>query len=39
MLVVAGLALVSVFAYAGLRPGKALALTWGDVRERTLLIE
>ena len=31
--------LVSVLAYAGLRPGEALALTWGDVRERTLLID
>lgn len=32
-------ALVSVLAYAGLRPGEALALRWGDVRERTLVIE
>lgn len=31
--------LVSVLAYAGLRPGEALALQWGDIRERTLLIE
>lgn len=31
--------LVSVLAYAGLRPGEALALTWSHVRERTLLIE
>jgi integrase len=31
--------LVSVLAYAGLRPGEALALTWGDVREQTLLID
>jgi integrase len=31
--------LLSVLAYAGLRPGEALALTWGDVGERTLLIE
>lgn len=31
--------LVSVLAYAGLRPGEAFALTWGHVRERTLLIE
>ncbi len=31
--------LVSVLAYAGLRPGEALALTWGDVRERTILVE
>lgn len=32
-------ALVSLLAYAGLRPQEALALTWGHVRERTLLIE
>jgi integrase len=31
-------ALVSVLAYAGLRPGEALGMRWGDVRERTLLI-
>jgi integrase len=31
--------LVSVLAYAGLRPGEALALTWGHVRGRTLLVE
>jgi integrase len=31
--------LVSVLAYAGLRPGEALRLTWGDVREATLLVE
>ncbi len=31
--------LVSVLAYAGLRPGEALALRWQDVRENTLLIE
>ena len=31
--------LVSVLAYAGLRPGEAFALTWGNVRERTLLID
>lgn len=31
--------LVSVLAYAGLRPQEALALTWGDIRERTLLID
>jgi integrase len=31
--------LVSVLAYAGLRPGEALALTWGHVGERTLLVE
>lgn len=31
--------LVSVLAYAGLRPGEALALTWGDVGDRTILVE
>jgi integrase len=31
--------LVSVLTYAGLRPGEALALTWGDVGERTILVE
>ena len=31
--------LVSVLAYAGLRPGEALALEWRHVRDRTLLIE
>src|SRR3954466_9656275 len=31
--------LVSVLAYAGLRPGEALALRWGDVRENTILVE
>jgi integrase len=31
--------LISVLAYSGLRPQEALALQWGDVRERTLLIE
>ncbi len=31
--------LVSVLAYAGLRPGEALALTWGHVGERTILVE
>ncbi len=31
--------LISLIAYAGLRPGEALALQWGDVRERTLMIE
>ena len=31
--------LISVLAYAGLRPGEALALTWGDIRERTLLVQ
>lgn len=32
-------ALLAALAYAGLRPGEALALRWGDVRERTLLVE
>jgi integrase len=32
-------ALLSVLAYAGLRPGEALGLQWGDVRDNTLLIE
>jgi integrase len=31
--------LISVMAYAGLRPGEALGLRWIDVRERTLLIQ
>jgi integrase len=31
--------LVSVLAYAGLRPGDALALTWGHIRARTILVE
>ena len=31
--------LISVLAYAGLRPGEALGLHWGDVREQTLLIQ
>ena len=31
--------LVSVLAYAGLRPGEALALRWGDVGEGTLNVE
>src|SRR5215211_7003402 len=31
--------LVSVLAYAGLRPGEAFALRWSSVRKRTLLIE
>jgi integrase len=30
--------LVSLIAYAGLRPGEALALRWGDVRERSVLV-
>ncbi len=31
--------LVSVLAYGGLRPGEALALTWGHVGRRTILVE
>jgi integrase len=31
--------LVSVLAYAGLRPGEALALKWGNIGERTILVE
>lgn len=31
--------LVSVLAYAGLRPGEALALRWSDIRDSVLLIE
>jgi integrase len=31
--------LVSVLAYAGVRPGEALALTFGDVRQRSILVE
>jgi integrase len=31
--------LFSVLAYAGLRPGEALALQWDDIRDNTLLIE
>lgn len=31
--------LISVLAYSGLRPQEALALSWADVRERTLLVE
>ena len=31
--------LISVLAYAGLRPGEALALTWDHVGKRTLLVE
>jgi excisionase family DNA binding protein len=31
--------LIALLAYAGLRPQEAQALRWGDVRERTLLIE
>jgi integrase len=31
--------LISLMAYGGLRPGEALALQAGDVRDRTLLVE
>ena len=31
--------IVSLLAYAGLRPGEALALSWRAVRDRTLLVE
>ncbi len=31
--------LISVLAYAGLRPGEALALQWRDIREQTVLVE
>jgi integrase len=31
--------LISVLAYAGLRPGEALALQWQDIREQTILVE
>lgn len=31
-------ALVSVLAYAGLRPGEAVALEWDDVREATIVV-
>jgi integrase len=31
--------LVSVLAYAGLRPGEAIGLRWDDVGQRTLLVE
>ena len=31
--------LISVLAYAGLRPGEVLALRWGDIREQTILVE
>jgi integrase len=31
--------LVSVLAYAGLRPGEALALQWRDIRERTIVVD
>jgi integrase len=31
--------LVAVLAYAGLRPGEALALRWGDIGARTILVD
>jgi integrase len=31
--------LISVLAYSGLRPGEALALTWGDIREQTIIVD
>lgn len=31
--------LVSLLAYAGLRPGEALGLRWSDIGERTILVE
>jgi integrase len=31
--------LLSVLAYAGLRPGEAIALTWGQIRDRTILVD
>jgi integrase len=31
--------LVALMAYAGLRPGEALALTWADIGQRTLAID
>lgn len=31
--------LVSVLAYAGLRPGEALGLRWSDIRERVIQVE
>lgn len=32
-------AIVAVLAYAGLRPGELRALRWGDVRDRTILVQ
>jgi integrase len=32
-------ALISVLAYAGLRPGEGLGLQWHDIRENTILVE
>ena len=31
--------IISVLAYAGLRPGEALALQWRDIRDQTILVE
>jgi integrase len=31
--------LVCVLAFAGLRPGEALALEWRHIRERTILVD
>jgi len=31
--------LISALAYAGLRPGEALAMQWRDIREQTILVE
>ncbi len=31
--------LISVLAYAGLRPSEALALQWADIREKTILVQ
>ena len=31
--------LVSLLAYAGLRPGEALALTWGDLGRKTIVVD
>lgn len=31
--------LVALLAYAGLRPGEALALVWGDISERTIHVQ
>ena len=31
--------LVSVLAYAGMRPGEVLALRWGDIAERTIFVQ
>jgi integrase len=30
---------VAVMSYAGLRPGEALALTWGDIGQRTIAVD